>query len=425
MSFSFDFSQPTDDLLEQIIDFISNRPRFEDVNESSFFFLSVLEKFPNYLYSSIFLINQSTMEFEQFQTYPGHEIDFAIETFDYLIENSTIGEAVGNKKMSINTSNPYGSVFVVNPMLSVNDIIGLVVINVSEFDNSQSMHYYYALTLLSSFFAKIIEIQLLRENETNNQQILEQRIAERTLDLLKSKAEMHEKFGDLRTNLTMALPHEIRTPLGMIMGNSDFLLKNLDMLDPEDLQDIVKDINQSSRRINDLFENYIYFANLELIAIDPIALEKLQENTLEHYSRLTEDFANVISQKYDRSADLKVNLIDAKISFSENHFVKLINEIIDNSFKYSSPGSLVIIDSYSIEDSLFISFIDHGRGMTTEQIQTVDAYIQFERFKYEQQGLGLGLAIVRRLISLHNGELFIESDYGKFTKFTIKLKIVK
>ena len=77
-----------------------------------------------------------------------------------------------------------------------------------------------------------------------------------------------------------------------------------------------------------------------------------------------------------------------------------------------------------IDQFLFISFIDHGRGMTPEQITTIDAYIQFERFKYEQQGLGLGLAIVRRLVNLHNGELTIESEYGKYTKFTIKLKVV-
>lgn len=420
----FEYSLECDDILEQIISLLMNSPQITDLNSATDFYLDQLTGFPYFEFASIYMLNNKTMEFEHYKTNPRSIVNYSIEIFDYLIENDVFGEAVSSGNFKMNDTNPYETVLIVQPLISINNIIGVMILNVQSVDRSNLQKYSYALTLFSTIMAKTIRIKQLEHNEKSNEYILEQRIAERTLELLKSKVEMHEKFKDLRTNLTMALPHEIRTPVGMIMGNSDLLVKNIDYLDLVDIKDIVSDINQASRRINDLFENYIYFANLEVIAIDPIALDKLQDSTLEYYDSLISDFANVISNKYERSQDVTVKLEPTEIYFSEAHFTKLINEILDNCFKYSESGTPVIIDSYVIDNHLFISFIDHGRGMTLEQISTIDAYIQFERFKYEQQGLGLGLAIVRRLVNLHNGELTIESEYGKYTKFTIKLKVV-
>lgn len=420
----FEYSLDCDDIFEQIQALFANSPQISDFDSAINFFFTQLSGFPNYEFASMFMLSSKTMEFEHYKTNPPAISNYAIEIFDYLIDCDVFGEAVASGTLKLSNENPYESSIFVQPLIAINEIIGVVILNVREVDNYYLTKYSYALSMLCTIMAKTLKIKQLEHDERSNAYILEQRIAERTMELLKSKVEMHEKFKDLRTNLTMALPHEIRTPVGMIMGNSDLLVKNIDYLDLVDIKDIVNDINIASRRINDLFENYIYFANLEVIAIDPIALDKLQDSTLEFYDSLISDFSNVIANKYERNQDLTVKLEPAEICFSEAHFTKLLNEVVDNCFKYSEKGTPVIIDSYVIERYLFISFIDHGRGMTPEQITTIDAYIQFERFKYEQQGLGLGLAIVRRLVNLYDGELTIESEYGKYTKFTIKLKVV-
>ncbi len=420
----FEYSLDCDDVFEQIQTLFANSPQIKSVNAATDFFFEQLSGFPNFEFASIFMLSNDTMEFEHYKTNPVAVSNYSNEMFDFLIDSGAFGDAVSSGTLQLNRTNPFDSLIFVQPLISIDEIIGVVILNVSEVDDVYLPKYSYALSMFSTLMAKVLKIKQLERDEQSNAYILEQRIAERTMELLKSKVEMHEKFKDLRTNLTMALPHEIRTPVGMIMGNSDLLAKNIDYLDLEDIKDIVNDINIASRRINDLFENYIYFANLEVIAIDPIALDKLQDSTLEYYDSLIADFAGVIANKYDRYQDLIVKLEPTEIYFSEAHFTKLLNEVIDNCFKYSEKGTPVIIDSYVIDQYLFVSFIDHGRGMTNEQIATIDAYIQFERFKYEQQGLGLGLAIVRRLVNLHNGELTIESEYGKYTKFTIKLKVV-
>ena len=423
MELKFDRNIQLDEFIEKIIQFTSTIPKFNDLSEVSSYFLNIFSAFSETIFSSLYILNNNTYEFEHFQTISELHAAESESYFDFLVDNGTIGNAVGNRTVVTDDEIIRRRVFNVSPLINSGEIVGLIVVFSEPMPQNVSLMLYYALSLLSPCFASAIKVQEYVRKEKENEIIFEQRIAERTMNLLKSKAEMHEKFGDLRTNLTMALPHEIRTPIGMILGNSDFLNKNISLLDPEDVTDITKDLYKSAKRINDLFENYIYFANLELIAIDPVALENLQASTLTHPARLLEDFSNVISNRFDRVNDLRTNLSEAEICFSEQHFIKLINELLDNAFKYSNKGDAVILEAYIIEDSMFISIIDHGRGMTQEQISGIDAYIQFERFKYEQQGLGLGLAIVRRIINLHKGELKIESEYEKFTKISIKVRL--
>ncbi|MEQ8960070.1 MAG: ATP-binding protein, partial [Coleofasciculus sp. C2-GNP5-27] len=100
---------------------------------------------------------------------------------------------------------------------------------------------------------------------------------------------------------------------------------------------------------------------------------------------------------------------------------KLIEELIDNAFKFSPPGTAVSICDRVEQNRVILTITDQGRGMTSEQIANLGAYMQFERKLYEQQGSGLGLAIAQRLAQLHGGELTLESRPGKETTVHVSL----
>ena len=70
-----------------------------------------------------------------------------------------------------------------------------------------------------------------------------------------------------------------------------------------------------------------------------------------------------------------------------------------------------------------LHIVDHGRGMTPEQIDDVGAYMQFNRKFYEQQGSGLGLAIARRIAEIHNGSFVIQSVANQQTTVSIFLPL--
>ncbi|MEQ9359362.1 ATP-binding protein [Coleofasciculus chthonoplastes] len=106
----------------------------------------------------------------------------------------------------------------------------------------------------------------------------------------------------------------------------------------------------------------------------------------------------------NREADLALNLQGTKIYMSEANLRKLIEELVDNAFKFSPPGKTVSICDRVEQNRVILTIRDRRRGMTSEQIANLGAYMQFERKLYEQQGSGLGLAIAQRLAQLHGGE---------------------
>jgi len=100
---------------------------------------------------------------------------------------------------------------------------------------------------------------------------------------------------------------------------------------------------------------------------------------------------------------------------------KIVEELIDNAFKFSPAGTPIRIESI-VDNNIFILYMtDQGQGMTTAQIANLGAYVQFGRKVYEQEGAGLGLTIAKRLAELHGGELTIDSIFGKKTTVRVAL----
>jgi signal transduction histidine kinase len=74
---------------------------------------------------------------------------------------------------------------------------------------------------------------------------------------------------------------------------------------------------------------------------------------------------------------------------------------------------------------LELSVSDRGRGFSTEHIRRIDAYVQFERKMQDQEGLGLGLNIAKKLVELHGGSLGIQSQVGLGSTVTVKLPVAR
>ena len=94
---------------------------------------------------------------------------------------------------------------------------------------------------------------------------------------------------------------------------------------------------------------------------------------------------------------------------------KIVDELVQNAFKFSERGTRGERGAVSLPDGVMLSVTDQGRGFSTEHITKVGAYMQFDRKMQEQQGLGLGLVIAKRLTELHGGTLSIQSERGATT----------
>lgn len=130
-----------------------------------------------------------------------------------------------------------------------------------------------------------------------------------------------------------------------------------------------------------------------------------------------------IANTYGRPNDLHLYVQSAVVPIPAQDLTKIVYELVDNAFKFSKPQAPVQINA-AVEGGQYVLVVsDQGRGMAPEQIARIDAYVQFERAKYEQQGSGLGLAIVRRLVELVNGTFGIESvvEHGMTARVALLL----
>jgi two-component system, sensor histidine kinase and response regulator len=237
--------------------------------------------------------------------------------------------------------------------------------------------------------------------------------------------EAERKLAHLRDNISLMMPHEMRTPLNGILSNSELLAQNAGTLKTSEVAEIGQEIYNSSQRLERLIENFLIFAQLELIAADPKNVNALRIGKTEHAASLIREHATAQASQAGRSKDLSLDLIDLSAPMATEYLAKVTDELVQNAFKFSEPGSPVRVILREAFNSVVLTISDQGRGFSTEQVAQIGAYMQFERKMNEQQGLGLGLTIAKRLVELHGGAFSIEGKKGEGATVIAKLPKTK
>lgn len=235
------------------------------------------------------------------------------------------------------------------------------------------------------------------------------------------RLEAEKKLADLRDNISMMLPHELRTPLNGILAYGEILAADADTLPPEEVAEMGKVICDSGKRLERLIENFLIYAQIELLGTDPQKLTALRNKRMLSPTRLIKERATAQASLAQRPDDLVLELMDVPLPISEDYLAKIVEELVQNGFKFSEPGTKVIVSLADSPTGAVLTITDHGRGFSTDHITKVGAYMQFDRKMQEQQGLGLGLVIAKRLTELHGGTLAIQSARGSNTTVTVTL----
>jgi len=230
-----------------------------------------------------------------------------------------------------------------------------------------------------------------------------------------------QKLDELRNNITLSLPHELRTPLNGIIGLSELMIVEHDSLSPAESLEMLEDIRTSARRLHRLIQNFLLYAELELVATDTERIKLFRGHQTNSVKTIIADQAILQARSANREADLHLELIDAGVQISTSHLSKLVEELLNNAFKFSNAGTSVTIRSVLKNNYFILSVSDKGRGMNAQQVTNLGAYQQFERKLHEQQGSGLGLTIAIRLAELCGGKLLIESIPDKETTVQVTL----
>ncbi len=231
------------------------------------------------------------------------------------------------------------------------------------------------------------------------------------------------KLEELRGNITLALPHELRTPLNGIMGLAHMMMEDYQTMPPDEVLESSRFIYDSACRLHRLIENFLVYSQIELLASEGKGIELPGSISPVAVSTLIPEVTRRVAARHRREGDLLLKLEPASVLVPEENFVKIVEELTDNAFKFSEPGKPVLVATTAEEGSLELVIADKGRGLTADLVARIGPHMQFERRTFEQQGAGLGLFIAKRLTELLGGQILFEGIPAQGTSVKLRFPL--
>ena len=235
------------------------------------------------------------------------------------------------------------------------------------------------------------------------------------IDCFNKMAEELSSVETLRTDFIANVSHEMKTPLA-VMQNYGTLLQAPD-LSEEKRMEYAKGVTDGARRMADMMTNILKLNRLENQQIYPQITEfdlgeQLCECLLQYES---------VWEKADIEIETDI-AEDVKVRADAELLGHAWNNLFSNAFKFTPSGGTVTVSLSTTDNYAIVKVQDTGCGMTPE----VGAHI-FEKFyqgdtSHSVQGNGLGLALVKRVIDIMQGEISVESVVGKGSIFTVKIR---
>ena len=222
----------------------------------------------------------------------------------------------------------------------------------------------------------------------------------------------------LKDEFFSLLFHEIRTPLNIILGFLGILSeKIISHLDEEEII-YFENVQEGASRLQRTIEDLLEFANLSVNVPSKVEKFDLKESVEEVLISLGEYLA-----EKEISVVLKADDDNYELLGYKSIMLNALGHLIDNAAKFSPDGSKIKIQIADMDDVYHLEIIDRGKGISPDNIDRVfDRFYQVEQFFTRTVGgLGLGLSIAKKAVSIHGGEIIISSKLDEGTTVMLKL----
>lgn len=228
-----------------------------------------------------------------------------------------------------------------------------------------------------------------------------------------------KKFAQSMIDFINNMTHEFKTPISTITLASEAIRKAQILQDQRRLVKYGNMIHDESVRMRKQVENILNMADLEKgeveLSFEPTDVHELIEQATEHFRLSVEKRKGIIR------LDLKAN--PHQIRADKIHLMNVLNNLLDNSVKYTESAPEIEIRSLNVDGMIKIEFQDNGIGMKPEdQKRIFDKYYRVSTGNvHDVKGFGLGLAYVKHIVEAHSGSIDVESEPANGSSFVIRL----
>ena len=234
-----------------------------------------------------------------------------------------------------------------------------------------------------------------------------------------------KRYSEIKNDFINNMTHELKTPIASISLAAQMMADNSIEKSPQMINHLSTVVNDESKRLRFLVEKVLQMSMFD----KKKAVFKKRQLDL---NEMVEAIANTFTLRVEHTGGkiyTEIEAVDSAIYVDEVHFQNAINNLFDNAVKYRKPEEPlnIYIKTWNTADHLCLSIRDTGLGIKRDNLKKI-----FDKFyrvhtgnRHDAKGFGLGLAYVKKIIELHDGEIRVDSELGKGTRFTIKLPIIR
>ncbi|MBI4852656.1 MAG: GAF domain-containing protein [Acidobacteria bacterium] len=285
------------------------------------------------------------------------------------------------------------------PILIGEEVLGVMVVEQEKPRAFDSNDCHLLKTLAAQLASAIRNAKLYKEMEQN----------------LFSVQEVSRMKDEFLNNIS----HELRTPLTVIIGWGE--LMSYGKLSEKQYLSAVDQINKSSLRLLNVVNSLL---DLSKIQKGLLKLELKEIDVNEAIKRAIEDNSIEAAVKnIEINSDLSQKLPKTKADLAR--IQQTVSQLINNAVKFTDSEGLIVVHSEELNNEIIISVTDSGIGIDSKSLPHI-----FERFSQADAsttrkygGLGVGLTLVKNLVEMHGGKIFVESEVGKGSTFSLSLPI--
>lgn len=267
-----------------------------------------------------------------------------------------------------------------------------------------------ALTLLLIMIISVSYVVMLNRR-------LESHVLQRTNALLQAKDEA-VKASRVKSEFLSSMSHELRTPMNAILGYAQLMEYQSGKIDEEKRSEFVGEILHAGNHLLELINDLLDMAKIEAgkyeVKVVPITIVELVNECVSLVSILADERGIKINNELPKDDKCTV-LIDRR------SFKQVLINLLSNAIKYNSEDGVITVNAEQGGKYCVLNISDTGDGISKEQLEVIFEAFHRSTSRSDVEGSGIGLGISKQLVEAMGGELFVESELGKGSKFSLKV----
>lgn len=242
-----------------------------------------------------------------------------------------------------------------------------------------------------------------------------------TLNNLEAMRQALLEIQNTKNKFFMGISHDLRTPIAVIKGYVEAIRDGF-ITDKKELNQTLELISGKVNQLEEMIDSLINYTKMNTSEIK----EKLKPDCITNLIKTLTSEAKITGTVYKRKIITNINLPnDIIVKMDKQLVTRLFENLYSNAIRYSKENDTIEFDSYEEDNAIILKIKDSGIGISKEDIKNIFDLFYRASSSRQEAGMGIGLSVVKSIIEIHEWDIFVESEIGKGSCFTIKIPFTK